>query len=140
MVLAKLRGRWSGTNKLWFEDLSRPEVSDATVTVSPERIVYSWAYQGKPQSGTIDLSRTGEEWRASWLDSWHTHMPMRCVGANEGGKLILLGGYRMQDADWGWRIELALDLLGRFFMRMFNIDPEGRETLAVELDCLRAEN
>lgn len=126
-------GKWAGTNKLWFEDPNVPEESEATIAIDGNRVTYTWVFRGKPQSGVLTFKPDGHSVTAEWTDTWHSVNPMSAIGTIEPGQLSMLGHYQGGDEIWGWRIELALEDSRHLRMRMFNIEPKGDESIAVEL-------
>jgi len=58
---------------------------------------------------------------------------MGCLGAAVGGEILLLGTYAAPPGpDWGWCISIATGEGERLNITMYNVEPGGIETLAVE--------
>jgi hypothetical protein len=137
-------GAWAGTNTLQDPHTSGPDASHSTAEVVPlledrfARIDYTWSYRGKAQAGSllVGYEEQSGEVTACWVDSWHLGRRMMLLQGREEGdsKVDVLGSYPPGDGspDWGWRIAIAPR--GREGLRivMHNIDPAGREYLAVE--------
>jgi uncharacterized protein DUF1579 len=146
--LASLAGEWKGTNRLnlpWLPDPIQESESKAIVSlrISGQFIgfAYTWEHEGKPQEGLLILgcdNKTNAV-QAVWTDSWHmSHKFMLCDGTTDGkGKIDVKGFYSVPDhPDWGWRtvIEPGSDT---FKYTMYNVTPEGEETLAVDTEFVR---
>lgn len=134
--MRRFAGKWVGTNKLWFDDPARPLVSDGTATVSEDRLDYSWAYEDRTQTGAIVFR--GDV--AEWTDTFHATTMMRCAVTRDAKEISTFGKYiGGGDAEWGWRTVIELLEPDHFMMRMYNIEPDGREFIAVEHECRRAD-
>jgi hypothetical protein len=152
-ALASLTGSWKGTYALYFEPGPPVSTSPSTVTVEllgNGRFLclrYTWIYEEKPQEGALifgqEKGAEGAEGvvRATFIDSWHNGDKMMiCAGAvtAESG-IDVKGTYAAPPGpDWGWRTTLAPAVDGQLRMTMFNVEPGGAETLAVELPLRRA--
>ena len=64
---------------------------------------------------------------------------MFCTGrVDASGVVDMRGSYEAPPGpDWSWRIELSMASADTLCMRMFNIDPQGLEELAVQSDYAR---
>ncbi len=148
--LTELVGRWSGVNRLWVMpgDPVRESETSASVAVAARgalaSITYTWAYEGKPQEGVLMVRTESDpdDVGVVWVDSWHTGNKFMLF-RNEGGKEGLVevrGTYAAPPGpDWGWRIVLGADSADEFRIVMYNITPDGQETLAVEARYTRVE-
>jgi len=77
---------------------------------------------------------------AFWTDSWHmAHQLMLCEGTlRDDGSISVKGYYKVPDhPDWGWRTEI-IPGYDSFRYLMYNVTPDGEETIAVEMDLSRA--
>jgi hypothetical protein len=137
-VLSAWEGNWTGSNTLWFIPRNKALPSDATAVVEPATLSYTWAFKGKPQSGTLEVSGTAETLTAVWNDTWHTREAMTLQGSVADGRITLFCTYP-PDAKkpWGWRIEIGAEE-SNLVMRMVNITPKGKEFPAVEMIVARA--
>lgn len=145
--LAACAGTWRGSNRLQDPTTNTPDESRSTLSVISilagrfVRIDYTWSYRGSPQEGSLLIGcdpRTGAV-SAHWIDTWHMgDKAMMCAGAvSETGELSVRGSYSAGEGpEWGWRISIAPGVQ-RLRMVMFNIDPGGREELAVESEYAR---
>lgn len=135
-------GAWRGTSRLHDPNTGAPEDSASTATVSPVldgrfvRLEYTWSYQGKPQAGSLMVGRERDPdvMAAIWIDSWHmSDKLMVCRGvADASGRLSVRGSYEAPSGpDWGWRIDVTPGDTG-LTIAMWNVTPEGEESLAVE--------
>ncbi len=139
-------GGWRGQSVLHFPHAGSREESSSTanLTVLPEgsiRLDYTWAYQGQPQYGSLQVQDDRPGVSASWTDTWHTgNQPMTFFGVY-GNALSLRGSYAAPPGpDWGWRIDLTAGG-GQLRLLMWNIHPAelgGKEELAVEAVYVRS--
>lgn len=148
--LTDLIGNWSGINRLhlpWLpENPIQESPSDASVAFTAQgkflKIEYDWIYEDKTQDGMILL---GEEKNADlikifWVDSWHMGDKLLISEGvlTEQNVVSCKGFYAVPDhPDWGWRTEIESMNNNSFKITMFNITPEGEESLAVELNYQR---
>mgnify|MGYP001552459430 FL=1 len=129
---------WLGESELWTNPTGNDaEVSDATLSVRADEIVYTWVYKGAQQSGELRWKGEALEWKDSW------HQP-------EGVTLTLVPGHGSLIAaeysysagtgpDWHWRIKLAERPDGTLVLQMTNIAPWGEEARAVRTVVRAAE-
>ena len=147
-TLAACAGRWSGTSTLQDPMRGIAEDSESAATVTPVlggrfvRLDYTWAYDGKPQEGSllVGFNPTSSELSAHWIDSWHNGFGvMACTGtAGEDSGISVRGSYAAPPGpDWGWRIDITP---GGDSLRVthYNVTPEGEEALAVDSHYTRA--
>ena len=149
-ILANLAGRWRGVNRLhttWIpENPVRESVSAANVELTARgrflKIEYDWIYEETLQEGLILVGdeKDSDLIKAFWIDSWHlSDKFMVSEGTrNADGAISLKGFYAVPDhPDWGWRT--VFENLGEksFKVTMYNVEPEGEETLAVEMEFKR---
>ena len=72
---------------------------------------------------------------AHWIDTFHMgRKVMACMGGlREDGTLDVRGSYTAPPGkDWGWRITVTANPGRELRIVMHNIDPQGKEELAVE--------
>ncbi len=135
--LTAWEGTWAGSNTLWFVPRNKALPSDATAVLEPMKMSYTWAFKGKPQTGTLELSGTAEALTAVWNDTWHTREAMTLQGSVTDGQITLFTSYpEGAKKPWGWRIEIGAEE-SKLVMRMFNITPRGKEFPAVEMITAR---
>lgn len=122
--------RWSGRSELWIDPAGNDaQLSDATLSVDADGIVYTWTYQGAEQSG--ELRRDGEA--LFWQDSFHQPEGVALTPVPGHGSLVA-AEYRYSAGggpDWHWRIKLAERPDGALVLQMTNIAPWGEEARAV---------
>jgi len=145
--LTALGGPWQATYQLRgdpsFEGDS-PSAANVTSMLGGRfvRIDYTWSDRGKPQEGALIVAHEPDTdaVTAVWMDTWHNgHRMMVCTGGmRPDGGLDIRGTYGAGPGgqEWGWHtvIELAEDA---WRMAMFNVTPEGQESLAVMADYRR---
>jgi hypothetical protein len=138
--LEGLIGAWFGESQLFLESDTFTSKTSAHIKQGIQGqfilVSYTWEFEGRSQEGLIIFnSRIGQApTRANWLDSWHMGSEiMHCLGIRDKeGSVALLGSYSVASSpNWGWRIELRLSGSDDLELRMFNISPEGDETLGV---------
>ena len=147
-ALANLTGRWAGYNRLhadWMDNPIQDSVSMANVELRVNgqflTVEYDWEFEGKRQEGVmiIGCDTNSNAVQMIWTDSWHmSHKFMVCDGEiADDGKINVKGHYSVPDnPDWGWRTEIVPGE-NAFRFVMFNVTPEGEETVAVEADYER---
>jgi hypothetical protein len=146
--LGSLTGEWKGTNQLHTPWMPVPlHSSDSAMRVSEQikgqflSFEYTWAYEGKPEEGIIIVGWDAQKnvVNAIWTDSWHSaHVLMNSEGSIDGdGNLSMKGHYKVEGhPDWGWRTDI-IPLGDMFKLVMYNVTPEGEESLAVETEYTR---
>ena len=121
---------WAGKSELWIDPMGNDaEVSDATLNVRAEAIVYTWLYRGAEQTGEL---RWGDE-TLHWKDSWHQPEGVALTAVAGHGSLVAAEYSYAAGAgpDWHWRIKLAERPDGTLVLQMTNIAPWGEEARAV---------
>ncbi len=148
--LASLTGHWQGTSRLVLPWNTPPE-SDSTSTAEVQpvatgrfvSIAYTWEYDGRPCEGFLLLGREkkSEAVNAVWVDSRHqSDRPMACTGTvTDEGAVDVRGSYPAPPGpDYGWRTVVETQGDDAFRLVMYNVSPEGEETLAFENRYTRA--
>lgn len=135
MIPASHHGRFVGVNRLWFMPGTPAHVSEGTLVVTANRVAVGWAHEGAAKEGEIVLNGPGPSCRGDFTDSFHAQGGMSFHGHVEGKSVRLFGTYPAGDGspDWGWRIVLDWYDPENFSLRMFNVLPDGKEALAVDL-------
>lgn len=131
MGLSEIAGTtWAGSAELWLDPMGNEAIrSDCTMSVEGEVVRYTWSHEGKDHQGSITLREHG----ADFTDTWHQPEPMKCVRVLEGQGLLQVQGRYGPDADWGWRIGVALRPSGELVLQMTNITSWGEEGRAVRM-------
>lgn len=141
------QGQWRGSNRIWMGEQAAPD-DDQPIDLTAEgvlddrflRLRYQSETLGKPMWGELLVGYDPRQQRAeaSWVDSFHMSRAMlHLVGEGAGDVVRVTGDYFAAEGHprWGWRIEV--DLAQRE-IRMYNITPEGDETLGVQFGPLQA--
>ena len=149
-ILEKLVGRWRGINRLhttWIpENPVRETISIAAIELTARgrflKIEYDWRYNEALQEGLLLIGdeKEPDSMKAFWIDSWHlSDKFMVSEGRMETEDAISLKGfYTVPDhPDWGWRTVIEPERDNSFKITMYNVSPEGEETLAVEMELTR---
>lgn len=146
--LNKLLGKWRGINRLhttWIkENPVRESDSEALISFSAQgkflKIEYDWFFEEKKQEGLILLGDETDLIKAYWIDSWHLgdkFMVSEGI-SGENGAISMKGFYTVPDnPDWGWRTDIETIDDKSFKITMFNVTPDGEESLAVEAEYER---
>lgn len=136
-----LVGMWDGYNKLYLspEDPVRESTSVACVGLEAKskflKINYEWTYNEKHQEGLMIYGFGKESKMTSvWIDSFHQGNDfMNCVGTIEGDRISVKAHYTQPEyADWAWRTTLEFISENSFEFKMYNVEPNGTEHIAVE--------
>jgi hypothetical protein len=143
-------GIWRGTNRLQDPHTKSPEDSFSTAIVTPilggrfVRLDYTWGFYGDPQSGSLLLGHEKKSGvvTAYWIDTWHLNdKVMVSTGVAVDGRVDVFGSYtKPSGPDWVWRIVIAPEEGKRFSITMFNVEPNGTESIAVEANYRRMED
>ena len=142
-VLYPLVGNWTGFTRLWLspDEPARESETTAYIGLIAEgkflTFRYTWIYEEQPQEGflLIGQERPEDLVQAVWVDSWHMgDKYMLCQGRLDlQGGLSVQGSYAAPSGpDWSWRIIFEPGEGDMLRLVMVNIDPGGREMLAVE--------
>lgn len=153
--LTRLVGRWAGTAKTYL-DPSNPDAAEAAPWEGSIemllggrylRFTYVSSAMGKPIAGELTLAyEKGDRiFRTSWIDSFHTGAAILVSESKpvpEGSTtttIRVLGSFFVGEGQprWGWRSELDDPTEGALRIRMFNISPDGAESLGVDIALTR---
>jgi hypothetical protein len=139
MIPPSHHGTFAGLNRLWFFPGDPARVSDGALEVSADRVALRWAYEGKPQHGTIALSGPPSSCKGVFTDTFHAADGLVLHGRRDGATVTLYGTYPAGEGkpDWGWRVVLDGSVPDAFLVRMFNVKPDDRESIAVDLAGVR---
>lgn len=138
-VWKEREGVWKGKKRLWLSP-GEPELnsdSRAHVAISDDQrhleIDYDWVFKERRQTAVITALLKGNgKAEMKWSDTFHTSgagMPLRGRVAPDG--LISVRG--TYDEEWGWRIDVDPRGARSFRLAMYNVTPEKKEELAVEI-------
>ena len=149
---SELSGEWKGIKRLYLNGTRGPEtICGMRMSIAAaargcfDEFAYTWSYEGKACEGVMLLGfdAAADLATAAWIDSWHQSarvMHLSGTRANER-TISVRGDYAAPPGpDWAWRIDIGVpkieapDLLS---IKMFNIDPEGKEALAVVMELER---
>src|SRR5215207_5383599 len=143
--LQQLLGDWKGSNRLHLGEWGPTPLHESTGTATVREriggqfleIAYTWEYDEKQQEGVMILGGDNktDAISAFWTDSWHlAHNVMRCDGTGSPDGVVSVNGtYKVEGhPDWGWRSEIVPTDSG-FEYKMFNVTPDGDESIAVEM-------
>lgn len=140
-VLA-LQGQWQGHSHLYLAEIGSAARSSITASVTPVldqhfvRLDYQWQHEDQPQQGFMIFGYQPSSDLAClhWADTWHMGRDIMVLkgtlGLDTGWNVF--GTYSATTGpDWGWRIKLKPDPQ-QTLINMFNVTPDGIQTLAVE--------
>jgi hypothetical protein len=147
--LATLAGQWSGTARTWLDPTKPPLEAGWSGRIALvlggrfARWEYRSSIDGKPIAGEMLIAHeSGEKlWRLAWIDSFHTS-PAILVSTGVAGAsrcIDATGHYFVGEGHprWGWRTEIGDPVGDTLGVRMFNVMPEGKEELAIEITLRR---
>lgn len=147
---AGLSGEWKGTKRLYLNGESGPKKDSASrLTVAKAArgsfmmLAYTWSFDGDPHEGLIMVGYDSKQnvATAAWGDSWHMNSKvMNCRGLlDDAGAVNVVGGYEaLPGPDWGWRIVISSPAADALRVVMHNIDPGGKEDIAVVAEFARS--
>jgi hypothetical protein len=148
--LQSLVGKWRGINRLhtaWIKESPVEESNSIAVIELTARgrflkIEYDWTYDDSVQEGLILIGNEKESdlFKAFWIDSWHLSDKFMVSEGHldKDDSISLKGFYAVPDhPDWGWRTVIDPLKNNSFKIIMYNVSPEGEETLAVEIELKR---
>ncbi len=139
---SKFIGDWQGTYRLILSWLPEPDfISNSGLRVNSVAndafllFTYDWHHEGIAQDGILMIGNNNKkgEATASWVDSWGmSGKIMNCFGSvNDRGDITLIGSYEAGDGpDWGWKIHIPCPQSNQLQILMYNISPDGEESLA----------
>ncbi len=135
MIPPSHHGRFEGSNRLWFMPGTPAHVSAGALVISANEVCVSWAHEGVAKEGVIALRGPAQSCRGDYTDTFHAVSALVLHGHVQGQSVALYTTYPAGDGspDWGWRIVLDWCDPEGFSVRMFNVLPDGREALAVDL-------
>ncbi len=137
-------GDWTGSNRLHTVWIPENPISDSVSNCSVRKVAngqsieldYSWEYGGEKQTGLMIIRspKDKESVDIYWLDSWHlSNLYLLSEGAIKDGVISVMGHYKVEGhPDWGWRTDFEVSGADSFSFTMYNVTPEGEESLAVE--------
>jgi hypothetical protein len=140
----KYIGHWKGTHRLILSWLPEPDfnsVSNMVIKAAANSkflmLSYDWIHEDVVQEGILLIGNNNKqsEVTASWIDSWGMGGKiMNCYGRmNEKGDISILGSYEVANStNWGWRMEIPVPTDNNFQIKMYNVSPDGEESLAVD--------
>ncbi len=152
-ILNKSVGKWKGINRLYTTWIKENPVRETDSTAIIEltargrflKIEYDWTFEDTPQEGLILIGNETESAsiKAFWIDSWHLSDKFMVSEGRLGEDDIidLKGFYAVPNhPDWGWRTIIEPENDGSFKIVMFNVSPEGEESLAVEMKFKKVDS
>lgn len=146
--LKQLQGNWAGKNFLylpWLKETPFESASQAVIDFSAKgiflKIEYDWFYDEKQQEGLILIGQeeASETIKSFWIDSWHLSDKFMVSEGKPKTDLISVKGFYSvpEHPDWGWKTIFDIEDENSFKILMYNVSPEGDETLAVETEYAR---
>lgn len=147
-LFTRLVGQWVGTSKIWFEPGklgSSSPIQGSFVRIIDGKFLrhaYSSAVDGEQQVGdeTIMFNPVTNQCEISWIDSFHMNYGiMFSVGSLDENGFTVLGSYDVEPntPPWGWRTVYQMMDDNHLKISSFNVSPDGKEDLAVEIDYTR---
>ena len=149
-LLARMVGNWKGTSKLWFEP---DQLAEETPINGTLKLVldgmhllheYEGTTMGKRQTGLAihSYSLAEQRWQTAWIDSFHNGSRILFSESSADPaphRPNVMGHYPAPpDPNWGWRTTLDLRADDHLVITHYNVDPDGMEGKAIEIDYRRA--
>jgi hypothetical protein len=140
--LSEAHGKWRGEMQLFRPWISAEPASSASeMVIGPAAegrflsLGYDWSLEGVRQSGLMLLKHDvkAHTLKAVWIDSYHMSgdFMVSTGSADDPRTISVRGSYAAPpDPDWGWRTVIAAVHDG-VELSMFNITPDGEESIAV---------
>lgn len=145
--LAKLKGRWEGTTKTWFEPGVLADESPMVGVIRPilgGRFIlyeYSGSINETPFEGAaiIGYDLATETFQTAWVDSFHMSTAIMLSEGDTGKQFSATGSYYTgpDTPRWFWRSEIEIIDDENIVLSAYNISPDGDEALATETRYLR---
>lgn len=143
-ALARMAGQWEGRTQVWF-DPDQPAVMDVPQRATFRSVLggrfllHEYAYGAGDEAGEgmalYGVHLDGEACQSAWVDTFHTgtalffsHAPRDTAGYS----VLAHYGDGKGGPDWGWRTELSQPADDALLIVMFNIEPDGQASRAVE--------
>lgn len=146
--IEKLAGKWSGVARTWIDPAKPPVeakfsgVAKLLLGARFLRFEYTTSLDRTPIAGELILAFERDEgrWAAAWIDSFHTGSAILVShGIPKSAKISVFGEYYVKGVPqrWGWRTEIEDE--GGLHIRMFNVSPERKEELGVEIELKKTK-
>jgi hypothetical protein len=149
-LLNRSKGHWTGTKKLWLAPEKSVCECDITADVTDTAmgrsavIGYTWSLEGERQEGHLLLTTDYGKGcvQAAWVDSFHKSTGIMILKGEftAPDTIDLMGHYSAAPGpDWGWRMIIRAPGDRNLELINYNVTPDGRELLAIEVKLTRAD-
>ena len=144
-LLNGLKGCWNGSCRTWLED---GVLSDQS-SIQGEfhgvmgglwfRHHYLSSLGGKKREGEelIAFNSVSNEYQIAWIDDFHmANGILYSTGVSQASGFSVVGSYSVGvgETPWGWRTTYQFGLDNRLKIMSWNIEPDGTEVKAIEIE------
>ncbi len=144
-ILMVLKGEWIGSCRTWLEAGVLSDESSIRGEFSSVmdglwlRHHYLGSMEGKKREGEelIAFNSGSNEYQIAWIDDFHmANGILYSTGVSQASGFSVVGSYSVGvgETPWGWRTTYQFGLDNRLKIMSWNIEPDGTEVKAIEIE------